>query len=95
MPKSLNPQALFTWPYWKRAAVVEHETDPAVIAERRRRRLCDLLPSLFDTVRSFFATSKSRVSTFPVLLEQVVGPENAACHAILHVVNLRFLSQME
>jgi hypothetical protein len=35
----------------KRKAVAEHEANPATIAERRRRRLCDLLPALFDTVR--------------------------------------------
>ena len=56
----------------KRAAVARHESDPAVLAERRRRRLCDLLPALFDTVRSLFATSKRRVCPFPELLRHVL-----------------------
>ena len=33
----------------KRKAAADHDADPATIAERRRRRLCDILPSLFDT----------------------------------------------
>lgn len=56
----------------KRRAMVDHETDPAVVAERRRRRMLDLLPALFDAVRSIFSTSKRRVCPFPELLSQVL-----------------------
>lgn len=56
----------------KRKAAADHDADPATIAERRRRRLCDLLPSLFDTTRSLFATSKRKVSTFADLLQHVL-----------------------
>lgn len=56
----------------KRKAAADHDADPATIAERRRRRLCDLLPSLFDTVRSLFATSRRKVSSFADLLQHVL-----------------------
>ena len=55
----------------KRKRAADHDADPATLAERRRRRLCDLLPGTFDTVRSLFATSKKKVSPFAELLERV------------------------
>jgi len=56
----------------KRKRMAGHDRDPATVAERRRRRLCDLLPGTFDTVRSLFATSKKKVSPFADLLERTV-----------------------
>ena len=56
----------------KRKRMADHDRDPATVAERRRRRLCDLLPGTFDTVRSLFATSKKKVSPFADLLERTV-----------------------
>ena len=53
-----------------RKRMADHDADPATVAERRRRRLCDLLPGTFDTVRSLFATSKKKVSPFADLLDK-------------------------
>ena len=53
-----------------RKRMADHDLDPATVAERRRRRLCDLLPGTFDTVRSLFATSKKKVSPFADLLDK-------------------------
>ena len=54
----------------KRKRAADHDADPATVAERRRRRLHDLLPGTFDTVRSLFATSKKKVCPFVELLER-------------------------
>lgn len=56
----------------KRKLAVDHDLDPATIATRKHRRLHDLLPSTFDTVRSLFATSKRKVLAFSELLEQTI-----------------------
>jgi hypothetical protein len=53
-----------------RKRMADHDLDPTTVAERRRRRLCDLLPGTFDTVRSLFATSKKKVSPFADLLDK-------------------------
>jgi hypothetical protein len=55
----------------KNKAVAAHELAPATLAARRHRLLCDLLPTLFDTVRSLCATSRRYVYAFPELLQQV------------------------
>ena len=56
----------------KRKLAVAHELDPTTIATRDQRRLLDLLPTTFDTIRSLFATSKRKVSSFSELLEKSI-----------------------
>ena len=52
-----------------RRAVAELEEDPATVEQRRQRRLRDMLPTLFDCVRSNMSTGKrKRVMPFQELL---------------------------
>ena len=52
-----------------RRAIAELEEDPATVEQRRQRRLRDMLPELFDCVRSNLSTGKrKRVMPFQELL---------------------------
>lgn len=52
-----------------RAVEVGDDTDPAVVAERARRRLAARLPELFDAVRSCFTTWRRRACALEELTE--------------------------
>ena len=48
-------------------------------AERARRRLYDLLPGLFDAVRSWFATRDKKTAPFADIVEQILRTTTKQC----------------
>ena len=63
----------------KREMMARHENDPATRAERARRRLYDLLPGLFDAVRSWFATRDKKTAPFADIVEQILRTTTKQC----------------